>query len=278
MSTSGRSQGSRSVLRKAAIWIGASLVVVGCAGVENSLLYQPAPGPEPYEAPPAPFQEVQLEIPDGTKIHARLAPHPRAKGAILYCHGNGGNIELWGRAAHELWQALEESILIFDYPGYGYSGGKPSEQGCYDAADAAYQWLVQKQYVTPEKIILCGESLGGAVAVDLASRRPHRALVLIRTFTSMPDVADDQIPILPGSLIMTNRFDSLAKIPSCHRPVFIAHADRDRLLPLRQGQRLYNACSGPAEFCLLRNMGHNDPLPPDFYAALRRFMNQHENQ
>jgi pimeloyl-ACP methyl ester carboxylesterase len=73
---------------------------------------------------------------------------------VLYCHGNAGNVERWARPARALWEALGESVLIFDYPGYGYSGGEPSEAGCYAAADAAYDWLVHSQRVAPDRIVI----------------------------------------------------------------------------------------------------------------------------
>ncbi|MCI0378232.1 MAG: alpha/beta hydrolase [Gemmataceae bacterium] len=251
------------------------LLAVGCTSIENSLVFQPQPASEPYKAPPQPLQDIHFETADGTQIHARWAPHPFAKGAILYCHGNGGNIEQWGGAVRDLWNNLNESVLIFDYPGYGHSSGKPSESGCYAAAQAAYDWLVKEKKIPPERILIFGQSLGGAVAVDLAARQPHRALVLVRTFTSAPDVALDQLPVLPYSLLMNNRFDSLEKIKMCSRPVFLAAADQDRLISLRHSQRLRDACLAPSDFFLLKNMGHNDPLPPEFYSALRRFVDKH---
>src|SRR5262245_56778574 len=105
-----------------------SLVIAGCMSVENSIVYRPAPGTTPYAAPPAPLHDIELTA-DGNKIPARWAPHPRATGAVLFCHGNGGNVEQWAPAVRELWENLGESVLIFDYPGYGYSGGAPSEKG-----------------------------------------------------------------------------------------------------------------------------------------------------
>src|SRR5262249_11571951 len=143
------------------------------------------------------LQDVELHTADGTAIHARWRPHPASRGALLYCHGNAGNLEKRGWAVRELGEALGESVLIFDYPGYGRSGGEPGEAGCYAAADAAYEWLVRDCGVRAEDILLYGESLGGGVAVDLASRRPHLALILVRTFTSVPDVAQGQFGWLP---------------------------------------------------------------------------------
>jgi fermentation-respiration switch protein FrsA (DUF1100 family) len=248
------------------------LLVPACTAVENALVFHPRPALRQDQAPPPPIQDLYLPIGDGSEIHARWAPHPNAKGAILFCHGNGGNVELWGGAVRQLWENTQESVLIFDYPGYGNSQGKPNEEGCYAAARAAHQWLVEKQKVPPERIILYGESLGGAVAVDLAAKSPHRALVLVRTFTSVPEVGDDQVPILPCSSIMTNKFNSLEKIGQCRQPIFLAHADKDRMISMRHAHRLMAACTSPVEFCLLRNMGHNDPLPAEYYAALRQFL------
>jgi fermentation-respiration switch protein FrsA (DUF1100 family) len=254
--------------------------LAGCLAVENRLLYLPAPATEGTARLPSPLEDVTLligpeygEISSAlVKIHARWAPNPQATGAILYCPGNAGNLEQRGRVVKEMFDALGESILIFDYPGYGRSQGVPSERGCYAAAQAAYDWLVREKKIAPGRVILFGESLGGGVAVDLASRQPHRALVLVRTFTSIPDVASDQFPLLPGDMVVINRFDNLKKLPSCKQPVFIAQADQDRIIPFHHGKRLLDASGGPAEFCHLKNMGHNDPLLDDFYTALRLFL------
>jgi pimeloyl-ACP methyl ester carboxylesterase len=250
----------------------AILVCGGCASVENAVVYQPQAGRQPYEAPPPPLEDVMLPCGEGTHVHARWAPRPAASQVILFCHGNGGSIETWDGAFREIAQQLDASVLIFDYPGYGHSRGAPSEAGCYAAAEAAYRWLIDVQKVPPQRIILWGESLGGAVAVELASRVPHRALVVVRSFTSLPEVADDQFPVLVSAPFLTNRYDSLSRIGQCKAPVFVASAEKDRLMPLRHGKRLYAACTSPAEFCLLRGLEHNDPLPPGFYSAVRNFL------
>jgi fermentation-respiration switch protein FrsA (DUF1100 family) len=245
----------------------------GCVSLENKLLYYPTRcSKDRYEPPPAPVQDIELHTADGIRIHGRWCPHRKARGAVLYCHGNAGNIDGRAGAVRELWQALGESVLIFDYPGYGYSEGQPSEAGCYAAAEAAYDWLTRVQKISPERVLIYGESLGGGVAVDLASRRPHRALVLVRTFTSVTDVAQAQFPLLPVRLLMTSRFDSLGKIGQCTQPVFIAQADGDHLVPFSQGVKLRAACGRTTEFYQLRGLDHNDPLPIEFYAALRRFV------
>ena len=172
----------------------------------------------------------------------------------------------------DFWESLDRSVLIFDYPGYGRSEGKPSEAGCYASAEAAYDWLTRVQRIAPERIVIAGESLGGGVAVDLASRRRHQALVLIRTYTSIPEVARQNVVLSSAPAIMVNRFDSLKKLPLCGSPVLIAQADQDRLMPFAHGEQLRDACRGQARLVRLQGLDHNDPLPATFFVELRGFL------
>src|SRR5262249_58324820 len=167
---------------------------------------------------------------------------------LLYCHGNAGNLSHRAGAVAALQKLLGVPILIFDYPGYGKSAGRPTEAGCCAAAEAAYDWLTGTQKVPPERLLLYGGSLGGGVAVDLASRRPYGALILMKTFTSMPDVGQSLYPWLPVRWLMRNRFNSLEKIGSCRQPVFIAHGTTDGLIPFAQGERLFAAANEPKRF------------------------------
>jgi fermentation-respiration switch protein FrsA (DUF1100 family) len=255
------------------VLLGAILAVAGCHALEDRFVFQPRPAPNrPLPPSQSLLQDVELRLRDGTAIHARWCPHPGSQVALLYCHGNAGNLEGRARAVRELWEALGASVFIFDYPGFGQSEGQPSEAGCYAAADAAYDWLVGRQGVPPDRLVLYGESLGGGVAVDLASRRPHRALVLVRTFTSVPDVAQEHFGWLPVRWLMRNRFDSLAKIGRCRQPIFIAQATDDQLVPFEHGKQLRDAAGERATFFALEKCGHNGPLPPELYAALSRFL------
>jgi pimeloyl-ACP methyl ester carboxylesterase len=245
--------------------------VAGCTSLEDSLLFHPvATSPADWHAPLPPLQDLELRTADGNKIHARWCPHPNARGAVLYCPGNAGNLEGRTSAIRELCQALGESVLIFDYPGYGRSDGKPSEASCCAAADAACRWLVESKHIAADRIILYGESLGGGVAVEQASRGPHRALVLVRTFASIPAVAQAHFSTI--AVLATNRFDNIARLGQCKQPAFIAQADKDRIIPFEHGERLRAACAGPTEFHRLRDLDHNDPLPESFYASLRQFL------
>jgi fermentation-respiration switch protein FrsA (DUF1100 family) len=259
--------------RKSLCFLLIPLAIAGCAvTLEDKVLFQPEAGAKKYDGPPAPIQDLELPMPDGNRIHGRWVPNPNATGAILYLHGNAGNIDGYAATVRETYDNLNESVLIIDYPGYGYSQGKPSEESCLAAGETAFQWLVQNQKISPGRIILIGQSLGGGVAIDLASRNDYRAMILIRTFTSIPDVADDQFPLLFSEAFVHNRFDSLKKIPLCKQPIMIAQADKDRLIPFRQGKRLAAACTAPVELFVLRGLTHTDPLPRDFYVAAREFL------
>jgi fermentation-respiration switch protein FrsA (DUF1100 family) len=218
------------------------------------------------------FQDVDLTAADGTHLHAWWCPYKNAHGAILHCHGSGGDLSHWGPRALELQENLHESVLLFDYSGYGRSEGTPSEAGCYAAADAAFDWLTQTQGVPPEQMVLYGESLGGGVAVELAHRRPHRALVLVKTFTSIPDVAQQRFPLVPVRWLAHNHFDNLAKIKACTRPVFIAHGSADDFVPFALGRRLFDAANEPKQFVAVEGMDHNGALESGFLGELRQFL------
>ena len=259
-------------IRLGLLFAGALFGLFACCSLEDRLLYHPVRSTKGLLPEGSPFQDIDLRTADGTAVHARWCPRDGAKGALLYCHGNAGNLEGRAGPVRELWEALDQSVLIIDYPGFGQSDGHPSEAGCYATADAAYDWLVQTQKLAPESIVLFGESLGGGVAVELASRRPHRALILVRTFTSIPDMAQALFGWLPVRHFVSSRFDNLAKIGLCKQPTFIAQADADRLVPFSQGQQLLEASGPNATFFRLSGSGHNDPLPAEFYEAVRKFL------
>ncbi len=242
--------------------------------LENSLLFHPVKATEGWLKPPASLhvEDVWLRSNDGTVIHAWWLPGQGGQAAVLFCHGNAGNLSDWTPVTQALMNILGQPILIFDYPGYGRSEGKPSEASCYAAADAAYDWLVQTKRFVPERITLFGDSLGGGVATDLAVRRPHHALVLVKTFTSIPDMARKGVVTSASASLVHYQFDNLAKIGRCASPIFLAHGDRDRLIPLSQGQKLYESARQPKQFFLLKGCDHNDPYPPEFFTTLANFL------
>jgi fermentation-respiration switch protein FrsA (DUF1100 family) len=268
----------RRVLRMLGLVAGTYLgIILVLLALENSLVYHPIPASVEWWPPPGPeVRDVYLTTADGTRIHAWWYPKEGADGALLYFHGNAGNLSHRGPTIAVLRQELGVSVLIVDYPGFGRSDGSPSEAGCCAAADVAYAWLTRIQKVPAEKVLIYGSSLGGGVAVDLASRCEHRALILTKTFTSMPDVGQGLYPWLPVRWLMRNRYESLAKIERCKRPVFIAHGTADRLIPFAHGERLYAAANEPKQFHAMQGVDHNAAWSAGFFPALRDFLSKAE--
>jgi fermentation-respiration switch protein FrsA (DUF1100 family) len=244
--------------------------------LERNLVFRPSSATVLWKPPVnSATENVSLESADGTKLHGWWLPGrtPEA-GAFLVAHGNGHNLSTRGHLAADLRRTTGAGVLLFDYPGYGKSEGKPTEEGCYDAGEAAFEWLTEKKKIPANRIVLLGESLGGGTAIELATRHDHRALVLIFTFTSLPAVAKKHFPFLPTKQLMRTRFDNLGKIGLCHRPVFIAHGTADEAVPISHGQVLFAAANSPKEFLVMDGMGHSLPKGDEFCVPLARFLDE----
>lgn len=204
-------------------------------------------------------KEARLIAEDGVELHAWLLPLARAPRTILVCNGNAGNMSNRLDRAREMQRRLGVSVLLFDYRGYGRSGGSPDEQGTYRDARAAYRYAVEAQGVAPQDLVLFGESLGAAVAVQLALEKPAAALILESAFTSIPDMARAAYPFLPpvGPLIRT-RYETITKVPRLGLPLLVLHGERDKIVPLAQGRRVFEAAAGPKRFFAIPGAGHND--------------------
>jgi fermentation-respiration switch protein FrsA (DUF1100 family) len=247
--------------------------------LENWLLYHPASPNRRWQKPPPALhvEDVELTNPDGVRLHAWWTVPDGwtpADGAMLYCHGNAGNVSARGDHLAAWRRRMGQAVLIFDYPGYGRSGGRPSEAGCYAAADAAYAWLTVFRGVPADRLVVLGRSLGAGVAVDLACRRPHRTLVLYSPFTSFPDLAQEKCRWLPARRLLRNRFDNLGKIAGVRAPVFVAHGTADRLVPFHHGRTLFAGAPEPKRFLPLPGRGHNGGFCEEFYLSLRRFLEE----
>jgi hypothetical protein len=162
------------------------------------------------------YEDVHLTAGDGTKLHGWFLTSESSRAVLLFTHGNGGNI------SHRLEKLkilhdIGLDILIFDYRGYGLSSGSPSEEGIYLDVQAFYNYLVKEKNVSADRIIGYGESLGGAVIIDLAKGHTLGGLIIEGAFTSIPDMARKLIPFLPAALLKT-RFDSINKIKAIKAP------------------------------------------------------------
>jgi hypothetical protein len=233
------------------------LVCLAAFLFQARLVYFPGPPPR---LDPATFgllhREVELATEDGERLHAWFFPREGAAGAVLVCHGNAGNIE--GRI--ELARAFLElgwAVLLFDYRGYGKSSGSPGEEGTYRDAEAAHEHLTRAEGFAAERVLLYGESLGAAVALELALRRPCAALVAESGFTSLPDVAAEVYPFLPTRLLARIRYDNRSKIGRLAVPLLLLHSPADELVSFAHAERLFAAAREPKEL-VRTGGGHND--------------------
>ncbi len=186
-------------------------------------------------------------------------PDPRAaeRPTLLYFYGNAMCLR-YSETEFEQFRRMGLNVLIPEFVGYGMSGGKPSERGCQATADAAYEYLVRTRGIMPGRIIAGGWSLGGAAAVDLASRREVGGLILFSSFTSGVDMAHRIVPFLPASVLLRHRFDNVRKIKQVHCPILIGHGRRDRIVPFEMGERLAAAATSPVTTLWIDEADHND--------------------
>lgn len=223
------------------------------------------------------YEEVWLESAPGVRIHGWFVPRAAPKGTVVFFHGNAGSIGLrvdWLRMFHDLGYAA----LVVDYRGYGRSEGEPSERGTYEDATAAWDHLVRTRGVAPGDIVIVGESLGGAIAAELAARTSPRALVIQSTFTSVPDLAAELYPFLPVRWLSRFRYDTRERLARVSAPVFVAHSPDDELIPFRHGQALHASAREPKTFLALAG-GHNEAfifVRPAWVGALAEFLRAHE--
>lgn len=207
-------------------------------------------------------EDVWFEVAGGTRLHGwfvRAARQP-SSATVIYMHGNGGNVSYLDWMGESLADRGFD-VLLFDYRGYGRSGGEVSdERGIYEDADAAYDYVTKTRGVPAEKVVLYGQSLGTAAAVDVAARKPCGAVILESGFSSASDMAATILPWLPrfAHRLVRNRFDSVRKLPAVRCPVLVSHGDRDELIPVEHGRKLFAAAPEPKRLVIVRGAGHNN--------------------
>ena len=227
------------------------------------------------------YEDVTFTASDGVKLHGWFVPGD-GKRVIIWFHGNAGNIGHRVENLVLMREQLRVSVFLFDYRGYGNSEGAPSEQGLYLDAEAALEYTKTRSGLeADEGIVYFGRSLGAAVAVELATRYPPRALVLESPFTSIQGMAQKLHPVVsklvPLGLVVQSRFDALAKIGQVRTPVMVLHGDQDDMIPIEMGRELFEAANEPKAFYAIRGASHNDTYAVGgvpYFDALRAFVNR----
>lgn len=262
------------------VWISVIIMLVVYFGVlglvlgfEKNLVYHPDSAAQYWSPPPnLAFEDLTLQSSAGDAIHAWWCPQAEATYTILFSHGNASNLSNHAWIIPAMRQHFPCNVLIYDYPGFGKSTGSPSERGCYASADAAYQWLTTTKKISPEKIILMGQSLGCAMACELATKKEHRALVLLSPFTTIRNIGQEMMPIFPVKWLMGHLYDNKSKLANYQKPLFIGHSTIDEVIPFHHGQQLYDA-AGTREktFYKIEGEKHN-VLPTGFFEAMKGFL------
>jgi hypothetical protein len=232
------------------------------------------------------YEDVRVQTSDDLELQGWFVPGepetasgPDSNVTWLWFHGNGGNI---GHRIGELALAHHRTganIFIFDYRGYGESGGTASEQGTYLDSRAVVEYLASRPDVDPDRIVYLGHSLGAAVALELALTRPPLAMVLVSPFASVRDMANLTLPFPPVGWLVRNHYDSISRIRQLDTPILVLHGDQDETVPMSQGRKLYDAANQPKRFQILKGATHNDTYEvagKQYWGAIESFLSEYQ--
>ncbi|MFN6398753.1 MAG: alpha/beta hydrolase [Planctomycetota bacterium] len=248
--------------------------VLESPSLDELLLFFPAKYPDGEWSPKnLKFQDVDFESSDGTKLHGWYCPVENPREVVLIAHGNAGHVASRAGWLKYLQEQLRVSVFMFDYRGYGRSEGIPTVQGSIEDAIAARKKLCELAQVNDSQIVLMGESLGGAIMVQLASKSAPKAMVLQSTFSSLKDVADVHFPNL-SALVPRKKLDSVGAIKSFRGPLLLSHGTRDQTIPYALGERLFQAANEPKQFVPVLGADHNDALTKGYLQKLEGFFGE----
>lgn len=249
--------------------------------MQGRLVYFPGmPGRELTASPSdigLAYEDVAIATEDGLRLHGWFVPAAGTERAtLLFFHGNAGNIShrLESiRQFHELGLAM----LIVDYRGYGRSEGRPSEEGTYRDAAAAWEYLTAERGVAASDVVVFGRSIGGSIAAWLAARRAPRALIVESSFASLTSLGQELYPFLPVRLLSRYRYPTAEYVAAADCPVLVIHSRADEIIPFRHGERIYEAAGEPRMFLALDGP-HNGAHVLDearYLAGLEQFLGEY---
>jgi uncharacterized protein len=266
------------VRRAGVVVVASALAVVGLLYVrQDSRIYGPPDGIAPIEAVLPGGEAVSYAAEDGLVLPAWFLPAtgPSTGWTAVLFHGSWSTRASMADDA----RALADhgiAVLLAEYRGFGDAGGEPSEEGLLLDGAAAATYVRSRPDVDATKVLYVGYSLGTGVAVDVAVSSPPAALVLLAPYTSLPDVAWNELPGLPYRLLMRTQLDSLDRIPGVRSPLLVVRGDRDHLIPPEQSARLFDAANEPKALVTIADAGHDlrGPSGPTTVEATVAFVEQ----
>jgi len=224
------------------------------------------------------YQEIILNFPNQDTLSGWWIPNQNSKKVLLYLHGNGENISTNLTQAYPFYQ-LGLSLFLIDYRSYGNSKGKfPTEKQVYEDAQKAWHYLTIEKQISPDQIIVFGHSLGGAIAIELATRHPEiSALIIEGSFTSLIDMANYQGygKFFPIKLLINQKFNSLEKVKTLKMPILFTHGTADDIIPDQMSRKLYDQAQGKKELLLIPEGNHHDIFKMDektYLATVKKFI------
>ncbi len=233
-----------------------AVLIFAESGCKNRYLYHPYK--QIVETPGSislAYEDIYFTADDGVRLNGWWVPASISKGTVLFCHGNAGNISFLLDTIR-LYHEMKLNVFVFDYRGFGKSGGVPSEEGTYRDAAAAWQYLVRLRKINPGNMAVVGRSLGGPIAAWLCQTRTPGALVLESTFTRAADVALHHYPMAPAELIFGDTYNTVGFLTRIRCPILVVHSPEDEIIPYKLGEKLYKLVQGPKEFLLIHG-SHN---------------------
>jgi fermentation-respiration switch protein FrsA (DUF1100 family) len=204
------------------------------------------------------YEDIYFKTEDGKSLNGWFVPAVNAKVTILYCGGRSGNLTDKLQEI-KFFHGAGLNIFVFDYRGFGNSSGKPSEQGLYKDARAAYDYLMTRNDIERDKIVAYGQSLGGPVAADLCLHRKLVALILEASFPSLKVYVGDIGGFLPTEWLVSEKFDTVSRVKRIHIPKLFVHGMDDEVIMFTEGRMLFNEALPPKEFIPFDG-GHDDNL------------------
>ena len=220
-----------------------------------------------------PFEDIWFTSSDSVRLNAWLIPASSANRLLLFCHGNAGNM------SHRLdnvrlLHSMGISVFIFDYRGYGRSQGSINERSFYLDSEAAYQVAREWAEKHRAKLVVFGRSLGGIAATHLGATKRCDGLILESTFTNMGAMASAHFPLPFAETLLKHRLNAVGEIVQVRVPILFFHGDKDRVVPVRLGRKLFEAAPNPKEFVVIPGAGHNDTYfvgGPDYFRKIASF-------
>lgn len=202
------------------------------------------------------MEEVEFVSVDGTKIMAWYKESHPDKPIFVFFHGNGGHL---GHRAYKYKNIISRGfgLLALSYRGFGLSEGSASEEGLYNDARAAINFLRGKD-IGEKNMVLYGESLGTGIASHMAVEYDFKAVILESPYTSLADVGQDNYPYIPVKLLIRDNYDTLSKIVDVTEPLLVMHGEKDRIIPVAYGKKVFQAANEPKKLVIYPDKYHND--------------------